>query len=96
MSAFFVATVSINHPEKFQTYAQKAGETIRAFGGEIIARGKAEAALAGELDHHTVGVVKFPDMATLENWYQSDGYQAIIGLRDEAADVAIVTYAQPA
>jgi uncharacterized protein (DUF1330 family) len=96
MSAFFVATVSVKDAEKFREYAGKAMETFRTFQGEIVLRGKAEGNLAGNSHHQAVGIVKFPDMASLNRWYESDAYQAIIPLRNEAAEMDIVKYEQPA
>lgn len=95
MSAFFVATVRIKDPVKFQEYAQQAGATFAAHGGELMLRGKADRVLVGDLDHETVGIVRFPDDAALNTWYGSDAYQALIPLRDAAADITIITYSAP-
>jgi uncharacterized protein (DUF1330 family) len=92
MSAFFVATISVKDREKFADYASQAYETIKKFQGEPILRGKAEGALDGNVDHQIIGVSRFPDMETLNEWYESDEYQALIPLRDEAADIGIIKY----
>lgn len=95
MQAFFIATVKIKNPEKFQEYASKAAATFAPYGGEIALRGKAEEALAGSLGHNNVGVVRFPDMDALLRWFKSKEYQAIIPLRKKAADMTIVAYSVP-
>lgn len=95
MSAFFVATVTIKDSDKFHAYAGKARDTFAAFGGELVLRGKFEGTFVGDVSHQAVGIVKFPDLQTLENWFQSDAYQAIIPLRDAAADMVIAKYEQP-
>lgn len=95
MPAFFVATVSVKDADKFQDYAQKAGATFAAHGGELVLRGKAEAALAGALAHHAVGIVRFPNLSALQAWFQSEAYQALIPLRDAAADMTIIIYSAP-
>jgi uncharacterized protein (DUF1330 family) len=92
MSAFFIATATINNPEKVQEYARKAAETFAAHGGEFVVRGKLDAAFVGSADHQVVAVVRFPSMGALNAWYKSPEYQAIIPLRTEAADMKIVTY----
>jgi uncharacterized protein (DUF1330 family) len=92
MTAFFVASVAVKNPGKFQEYAQKAGATFSAHGGEVVLRGRAESALAGVLAHQAVGIVRFPSMAALTAWFHSPEYQALIPLRDEAADMALITY----
>ena len=38
-------------------------------------------------------VIRFPSIDAIDRWYHSDAYQALIPLRDEAADVTIVGYA---
>jgi len=96
MTAFFVANVKIKDPQKFQEYAKKAGETFATYGGEPVLRGKVEEVLAGSAEHQAVGIVKFPDLEALTTWFNSDVYQAIVPLREEAAEMVIVTYTVPA
>ncbi|MCH8113638.1 MAG: DUF1330 domain-containing protein [Proteobacteria bacterium] len=96
MTAFFVATAKVKDPTKYGDYAQKAGASMKEFGGEIIVRGQVREVLAGGADHNGVGIVRFPDVKSLTDWYASPAYQAIIPLRDEAADMTIVAYEAPA
>lgn len=95
MPAFFIATVKVKNPEKFQEYAKRAAATFAPYGGEVALRGKAEDALAGALGHDSAGVVKFPDMDMLLRWFKSREYQAIVPLRDEASDMTIIAYSAP-
>ena len=94
MTAFFVATAAVLDNGKFQEYGAKVRETLTDFGGEPVLRGKAEGALVGAVNHQVVGIVKFPEMTALNSWYESEAYQALIPLRNEAADFAIVKYEQ--
>ena len=103
MSAFFIATGTVKNPEKFQEYAVKSKSTFDEFNAEIILKGKfsgvfiddLEKEVTAENNHQAASIIKFADMATLENWYQSPSYQALITLRDEAADMTISKYAVP-
>jgi len=95
MSAFFIATVKVKDPAKFSEYAEQAGASMKAFNGEVLERGKIREVLVGKADHNGVGIVRFPDLASLNNWYKSPAYQAIIPLRDEASDITIVAYEVP-
>lgn len=52
-------------------------------------------AIAHGVTHDHVAVIKFPDMNNPEVAFASDAYQAIVPLRDQAADVTIVKYEQP-
>lgn len=96
MSAFFVATAKINDPAKFGDYAQKAGASMKDFSGEVIERGQMREVLVGEANHNGIGIVRFPDLKSLTDWYASPAYQAIVPLRDEAADITIIAYEVPA
>lgn len=96
MTAFFVATLTVKDPAKMQDYAAKAAETFKPFGGEMILRGKAGGALTGgEVGHQMTGIASFPSLEELRSWYASDAYQAIVPLRDQAADIAITAYEVP-
>lgn len=96
MTAFFVTMVTLKDAEKFQEYGAAAGPTIAAHGGKMLIRGKVEKVLTGNADHQMTAVASFPTMAALEGWYQSAEYQSLIPLRDEAADMTLVSYNEPA
>lgn len=96
MTAFFVATVTVKDPAKFQQYARESMPTFAAFGGEIVLRGQLDTVLAGSADHRAAAVVRFPDMAALKAWHDSGAYQALIPVRDEGADINIAAYEVPA
>lgn len=95
MSAFVIFHSTVKDPAKFQAYAQSVAPTLKDFGGEVILRGKASAVLAGDHAHQAVGVLKFPDVGKISNWYNSAAYQELIGNRDEGADVVAISYAEP-
>jgi len=96
MTAIFIATSRIKDAQKFADYGARAGATFAPFDGQLVAKGKAGDALAGASDHQVAAVVRFADMKTLEAWYGSPDYQALIPLRDEAVDMTLVTYEEPA
>jgi uncharacterized protein (DUF1330 family) len=37
-------------------------------------------------------VIRFPNLAALQGWYRSPAYQALIPLREQAADVLLLAY----
>jgi uncharacterized protein (DUF1330 family) len=96
MAAFFIAQVKLKNGEKFQAYAAQTKAIFADYGAELITRGKAMGSIAGDVTHDAVAVMKFPDMQKLEAAFATDAYQAIVPLRDEAADITIVKYEQPA
>lgn len=95
MKAFFIANMIVKNPEKFQTYVAKAGESMQPYGGKPITKGKVSACLAGEVDHDMVSIVSFPDQVSLDEWFDSETYQSLIPLRDEAVDLILTSYNVP-
>lgn len=95
MNAFVIATIRVKNKEKLQEYAAAAGPTVAAHGGELVMRGAFGTALAGESDPHMTGIMRFPDLDIVQEWYRSDAYQAIIPLRDEACDMTLLAYTIP-
>jgi uncharacterized protein (DUF1330 family) len=89
MSVLVSATVQMKNPEKFKEYASKVPETMDAHGGKMIARGKMVKQLAGEYAHQVEAIFEFPTQEAAQAWYDSDAYQALVDLRNEAAHVNI-------
>jgi uncharacterized protein (DUF1330 family) len=48
--------------------------------------------LGGENPHADIVVIRFPDVASVNQWFSSAAYQALIPLREQAADVVLVCY----
>ena len=74
-------------PEKAETlqqYQQVARAVIGKHGGQPVARGSGLATLHGSRQW-TVGIViRFPDMAAAQAWYNDPEYQRVLPLRNEA------------
>ena len=95
MTAFFIVTASVKDPDAYQTYTKSVGPTLAPFGGKAVLRGKADGVLAGQLTHQLAGIIEFPDLEAIKAWHASDAYQALIALRNQAADMTITTYVVP-
>lgn len=92
MSVLVFAAVKVNDPEKFEQYASAAGPTLAAFGAELLLRGTYNASLTDVPAHSLGAVIKFPSKQAVDDWYASPAYQAIIPVRDAAADVSLTVY----
>ena len=86
--AYVVGQVSVKDAEKWAEYQQRVPETFGPWGCEPVLRGKQIAALSGSCPHPAVVVLRFPGPEALKGWFESPAYQALIPLRDAAADVA--------
>jgi uncharacterized protein (DUF1330 family) len=93
MPAHLLALARIKDPKKYQKYTAQARSLIAAAGGEPIAGGPVAETLVGSSDASAVAVIRFADSQALEDWYRSDAYQALVPLRDAAADVTLLTLA---
>ena len=95
-SAFVIINVTVRNSEKFQKYVSQVPATMTPFGGVPLTQGKFASVVSGDHPTHQIGAVAtFPDVQSVDAWYNSDAYQALIPLRDEGANVVIVKYAVP-
>ena len=70
-----------NFEEMSQRYAQFAIPTLGKFGGEMIAGSPTPKVLEGSWDGNWAAVLRFPNMAQAEAWYNSPEYQPLKDLR---------------
>jgi len=92
MAAYLIGHITIKDSALWQRYTEGVRQSLLPFAAEIVFRGKRASVLAGEHPHHQTVVIEFPDQPTLLSWYRSAAYQALIPLRDKAAEVVIISY----
>ena len=99
MPAYIVVAHKITDAAKFEEYRTKVGPIIESFGGRYLTKGGSHNSLekgfmistmdsSGKTVHwhpERVVVIEFPDMESLNAWYQSPEYQPLIQLRLESA-----------
>ncbi|WP_319529568.1 DUF1330 domain-containing protein [uncultured Cohaesibacter sp.] len=85
MSAYVVVELTVKDAAAKERYSAAAGPIIKEFGGEFIVGGTWEA-LAGEPGLSHGAIIRFPDRASVMNWYHSETYQAT--LTDREASMA--------
>ena len=51
--------------------------------------------LSGQPKYTAAVVLKFPDQASAEGWYESEDYQGLIENRDVAAEVVVTRFDEP-
>ncbi|MBA2722698.1 MAG: DUF1330 domain-containing protein [Methylibium sp.] len=90
--AFVIGSIRIKDAAKWQQYRDAVPATLAPWRGEILLRGRRALLLSGETAHTDTVVIRFPDTASVEGWYRSDAYAALIALRNEAAEVLLVSY----
>ncbi|HCY47758.1 MAG TPA: DUF1330 domain-containing protein, partial [Alphaproteobacteria bacterium] len=66
---------------EYKEYVEKVKPIAEKFGGEYIVRGGNPIALEGDEDSLRHVVIAFPSVEKAKEFYHSDEYQAIIGIR---------------
>ncbi len=89
MPALLSVTVEIKNPDRLKTYIAQAPATMAPHGAKMVARGKISKHIDGSRGHHIEALFEFPTAEAIDAWYNSDAYQALIPLRDEAANITI-------
>ena len=89
MSTYLSAIITVKNPEKLKEYISQVPATMAPFGAKLVCRGKVQSVLAGEAKHQIEAVFEFESASKIDEWYQSDAYQALIPAREEGANMAI-------
>lgn len=90
--AYVIGHITVKNPGKWAEYRSRVPATLAPWGAELVFRGQCAAVLAGEHAHPDVVVIRFPDPAAVAAWYASSAYQALVPLREQAADVVLLSY----
>ncbi len=90
--AYDVGQITVKQPEQWAEYRGKVPETLAPWGAELVFRGQQVAVLAGENAHSDIVVIRFPSVEAVHRWFSSAAYQALIPLRQQAADMVLLSY----
>jgi uncharacterized protein (DUF1330 family) len=85
MKAYVIALETVHDQAMFAEYAKGVAATLAPFEGRFVARGGKFTVLEGEWQHPRTVIIEFPSREAAEGWYQSAGYQEIIGLRHQSS-----------
>lgn len=92
MSACVIGHITVKDEEKWAQYRAQVPATLAPWGAELVFRGTGAGVLSGEHRHSAVVVIRFPDQAAVNHWYDSPAYQALIPLRQQAADLDLISF----
>ena len=91
-NAYVVGQITVKNEALWGEYRCKVPATLAPWNAELVFRGQQVRTLSGECRHANIVVIRFASLADAEGWHQSEAYQALIPLRQEAADVVLTTY----
>lgn len=89
---YVIGNITVIDEGKWSEYRSKVPETLVPWEGDLVFRGKKAQVLGGEYEHTDTVVICFPTIDALNNWFNSDAYQVLIPLREQAADVDLISY----
>jgi len=91
-AAYVVGHITVKNAEKWAEYRSQVPGTLAPWGAELVFRGNRVAVLAGESPHADIVVISFPDISAVNGWHASPAYQALIPLRQQAAEMVLLSY----
>lgn len=91
-NAYLVGQINVIDPEKWAAYCSQVPDTLSPWGAEIVFRGRRAAILAGDHQYNAIVVIRFPDIGAINAWHESTAYHALVKLREQAADVVLLSY----
>jgi uncharacterized protein (DUF1330 family) len=94
MSACVIGHINVKNNDRWAEYRSKVPQTLVQWGGELLFRGRRAEVLTGEHPYVDTVVIRFPDAKSITGWYNSEAYQALIPIREQAADMVLVSFSE--
>lgn len=92
MPPLVVGLVNIKNQNFWRVYVEDVRLSLEPYDAEVKFRGKNSSGLAGKKAAQQIVIIEFESIDKIKAWYSSMAYQALIPLRDKAADVTITIY----
>jgi uncharacterized protein (DUF1330 family) len=89
-NGYVIFTTAIRDPAGFEAYVQKSLPTLMQAGGRPLIVDDNPQVLEGQWHGTRTVVLEFDSVDTARAWYNSAGYQAIVGERHKAAETNVV------
>ncbi len=93
MAGYIIARVHVSDPGKYKNYTDVTPGLIAKYGGRFIVRGGETVTLEGPEETGRVVVIEFDSLEQAKTFYESDDYQAAIGLRAAASTGQLIAVA---
>ncbi len=86
MATYLIVDTLLENPELYEAYKLKAKPLVEQHGGEYLARGGQLTLKETDLwSPSRMVLIRFPDAASANAFYDSSAYQAILPISKEAA-----------
>ena len=90
MAAYVIADVEIADAERYAEYSAQVPATLEPYEGRFLVRGGATEMVEGDWLPRRLVIIEFPSVDAARRWYASPEYQAILGIRHEAASARLI------
>ena len=90
MQSLLVVRVNIVDSEKWQAYTTAARPILQEYGATVIVMDSSPTLLNQGDNPDMLAVIAFPSKQQIIDCYQSEAYQNIVSLRDEAAHTLFI------
>ena len=90
MSAFVIADITVNDPERYEDYKKLAPPAIAAYGGKYLARGGKSEKLEGNWEPDRIIILEFESLETAKKFINSPEYSEARALRHKTASSNMV------
>lgn len=87
---YWIANITIIHPQDYAHYQALAPEAFSRFGARFLARGGQCTAMEGRDTPQRSVIIEFPSYQQALDCYRSEEYQRARSARDGAAEVDII------
>lgn len=92
MTAYVIGQITVKDADKWAEYQSRVPATLAPWNAELVLRGKRAVVLSGQHPHSDTVVIRFPDSESVVEWHNSAAYQELVPLRNQSADVALISY----
>ena len=90
MSVYMLATIKVHDEAAYRPYVEQSMAGLAAFGAEVLAATNNPTIHEGETPYTRFVLLKFPDQAAFDAWYQSPAYVAVKSIRLATADTGML------
>jgi uncharacterized protein (DUF1330 family) len=89
---YVVGQITVKDEALWAEYRRQVPATLAPWQAELVFRGRQATALTGGNAHADIVVIRFPDLAAAQGWFASPAYQALVPLRQQAAELDLLCY----
>jgi uncharacterized protein (DUF1330 family) len=90
MSAYLIANLTINDPDRYSQYEDAFMAVFETYNGKVLAVDENQEVLEGDYDRTRTVLIEFPTHEDAMAWYESEAYQEIVKHRWASSDAVVI------